>query len=158
MGIKNYHGKDPTPGSFTRLSLTQTSIPYSSTTFFHQQVRRKGIFHAHVADPDLWPKGSDIDALWSRFIWLLISKPLAWHKGQSREHKMHWYRRGPRDFQKRLGKRESVALPLIIFITMLDFKTAAQEKKQQGKALSPLKSTGILLLTSVGQNLTFSYV
>lgn len=57
-----------------------------------------------------------------------------------------------------LGKRESVALPLIIFITMLDFKTAAQEKKQRGKALTPLKSMGILLLTSVGQNLTFSEV
>lgn len=43
---------------------------------------------------------------------------------------MHSYRRDVCDFQKRLGKRESVAFPLIIFITMLDFKTAAQEKKQ----------------------------
>lgn len=43
---------------------------------------------------------------------------------------MHSYRRDVRDCQKRLGKRESVAFPLIIFIAMLDFKTAAQEKKQ----------------------------
>lgn len=52
-------------------------------------------------------------------------------------------------------EKESVAFPLIIFITMLDFKTAAQEKKQQDKFLTQLKSIGILLLTSAGQNLTF---
>lgn len=52
-------------------------------------------------------------------------------------------------------EKESVAFPLIIFITMLDFKTAAQEKKQQDKVLTQLKSIGILLLTSAGQNLTF---
>lgn len=68
---------------------------------------------------------------------------------------MHSYKKDVRDFQKRLGKRESVAFPLIIFITMLDFKTAAQKKKQQGKVLTELKSIGILLLTSAGQNLTF---
>lgn len=58
MGIKNYPGKDFTSDPSAKMSLTQSSKLYSSTTFFHQQVRRKGIFHAHITDPDLWPKGS----------------------------------------------------------------------------------------------------